>query len=178
MSTDAKRKREKSIYSQTFTKYLEIVKWSVRNVIIKLLHWIPRSIPHSNQNDWERIMAVFENATVNKTWTTQCNKSWIQMESPYLASTMESIVNCSCGLNLPGGVSGLLVTYIEYHIEKIKRRKNETQIWMNKALDKTCSMNLSICNNDKNMILPIAFLHNVNCSINYWGKWGWTYKRG
>lgn len=171
------KEKWKSICSQAFTKYLEIVKWAVRNAIIKLLHCIPRSIPHSNQNDWERILAVYENDTVNKARTTQCNISRLRMESPYLASTMESTVNCSCGLSLPSGVSGLLVTYIESRPQgKYKRRKDETQIRINKAWDKTCFMNLSICNNDKNMILPIAFLHNVNCRINYWGKWGWTYK--
>ena len=55
--------------------YLEIVKWALRNIIIKLLHWVPWSIPHPNHNYRERIMAVCQNATdqdsKNYTLTTQ-----------------------------------------------------------------------------------------------------------
>lgn len=34
---------------------------------------------------------------------------------------------------------------------------------------------LPISNNNKNMILPIVFLHNVNWCIDDWSKWCWTW---
>lgn len=44
----------------------------------------------------------------------------------YLAATIEFTVACSCGLNLPDGTSGLLVTCGEYrNISKQKERLME-----------------------------------------------------
>lgn len=43
--------------------YLEVIKRTLGNVIIKLLHWVPWSITHPNQNNWERIVAVSKKDT-------------------------------------------------------------------------------------------------------------------
>lgn len=98
---------------------LEIIKWPLGNVIIKLLHCIPWSITHANQNNRERIL-------------TSCNYS----------------------------IYGFLFLWTQSTWPCNKFR---------------VPWNLSISNNYKDVILPIASHHNVNWCINDWRKWCWTW---
>jgi len=88
-------------------KYLKVVKYSLSNVIIKVLHLIPWSISNANQNNGERI--VTENQNIPHLGQIHKQEK-LQKKFLYLAPTMELMVACSCGLSLPCGVSGFLVT--------------------------------------------------------------------
>lgn len=94
-------------------------------------------------------------------------KFWIENRYRYLAMTIESIVFFSCGLRSPISVSTLRVTFIIY--ENIQWVLNlfffgrGHEIGRGKVEIKC--LNLAICNNDQHVILPIAFLNNVNCNL-------------
>lgn len=34
---------------------------------------------------------------------------------------------------------------------------------------------LTVCNDEEDVVLPTARLHNVNCSMNKWSEWGWSW---
>lgn len=50
--------------------YLEIIKSPLGNVIIKLTHFIPWSISHTNQNYWKRIFTIY----IILSQTDRCHK--------------------------------------------------------------------------------------------------------
>lgn len=109
--------------------------------------------------------------------TGQAMQGWHMMrkllitENTCLASTIASMVACSCGLNLPSGMFAFLVTYMQ-----LSNEKNSGYINWNELYSIIKISDLSISNDNKNMILTITSFNNINWCPDKWGKWSWTYK--